>query len=84
MSRKNNKDTMEVDDKHGRRQFIRTGAAFLMVGAGAASAQEEGNSEQTVTVRVAWLGKTQRKKDQTAIRVPPLIARGVAPKSRHH
>jgi len=43
MSRKNNKDTMEVDDKHGRRHFIRTGAAFLMVGAGAASAQEEGN-----------------------------------------
>jgi len=39
MSRK--KDTIEVDDKHGRRRFIRTGAAFLLAGAGAASAQEE-------------------------------------------
>ena len=39
MSRK--KDTIEVDDKHGRRRFIRTGAAFLLAGASAASAQEE-------------------------------------------
>ena len=39
MSRK--KETIEVDDQYGRRRFIRTGAAFLLAGAGAANAQEE-------------------------------------------
>ncbi len=34
-------DTVVVQDKNGRRRFIRTGAAFLLAGAAGVSAQEE-------------------------------------------
>ena len=35
-------DTVVVDDKNGRRRFIRTGAAFLLAAGTGATAQEEG------------------------------------------
>jgi len=34
-------DTLDVEDKNGRRRFIRAGAAFLLAGSAVASAQEE-------------------------------------------
>lgn len=34
-------DTVIVEDKAGRRRFIRAGAAFLLAGAATANAQEE-------------------------------------------
>lgn len=36
------RDTVVVEDKNGRRQFIRTGAAFLLAASTGASSQEEG------------------------------------------
>lgn len=35
------RDTVIVDDKNGRRKFIRAGAAFLLAGSTAAVSQEE-------------------------------------------
>lgn len=36
------RDTVVVDDKNGRRQFIRTGAAFLLAASTSVNSQEEG------------------------------------------
>ena len=35
------RDTVVVDDKNGRRRFIRTGAAFLLAASTSANSQEE-------------------------------------------
>jgi len=39
-------DSVTVTSKSGRRRFIRTGSAFLLAGATAASAQEEGQFQR--------------------------------------